>query len=104
MDPGQSVDGAGIGHDPIMQHAILVDEVEIELIHDVTQSIDAFHSDATARQTSRATPTAASSLSDVTTGTPRVAARMRRQHSFAAPPPTVATRVGRGPPSSDRRR
>ena len=95
-NPGQSVDGARIGRDPIMQHPVLVDEVEIELIRDVAQSVDAFHDDSRRSkraQASRATPTAASSLSDITTGTPRVVARMRRQLSFAAPPPTVATPV-----------
>ena len=57
-----------------------------------------------ARKASRATPTAASSLSDVRTGTPSMVARIRLQIRFAAPPPTVVTQVGCGPPNSARRR
>ena len=97
--PGEPVDGAGIGRDAIMQHAILVDEEEIESIRDGAQSVDTFHGAGTvpsALSASRATPTAASSCSDATTGTPRALARMRRQLSFAAPPPTVVTLVERG--------
>ena len=53
-----------------------------------------------ARKAIRATPTAASLLSDVRTGTPSMVFRIQLQISFVAPPPTVVTQVGCGPPNS----
>src|SRR5690242_16734077 len=83
-DPGQAFDGPGIGSDAVMQHAILVDEIEVELIGNVAQAVDPLHDDdpaPTPLSASRATPTAASSFAEATTGTPRAAVRMRRQIS-----------------------